>query len=207
MTSTVDNYLVVGCGRCPLGNTPQCKVLKWTAELEALRSIACSNGLTETIKWGVPCYTFNDKNVLIISAFKDNCFISFFKGALLKDEQGILSKGGENSEVGRLIRFTNVAKIISLETALNAFIQEAIEIEKQGLKVPRKSISDYEIPQALLTKFAEDAAFEAAFFALTPGRQKGYLFYFASAKQSATQNNRIEKCKPLIFAGKGWNER
>lgn len=203
MNPQVDHYLTEGCGRCPLGSTPACKVHTWRAELEQLRAIVLDCGLTEAVKWSVPCYTFNGHNVLIVSAFKEYCAVSFFKGALLEDPQGILDKPGENSQAGRLIRFTSVSQIVEMEPALRACIYEAIEVERAGLKVPSKSPSDHPLPEELLQKMEEDPLFKAAFFALTPGRQRGYLLYFSAPKQSKTRESRIEKSVQQILDGKG----
>ena len=162
----VDVYLVAGCGRCPLGNTPECKVHNWTEELETLRSIVLDCGLTEELKWGVPCYTFQDKNILIVGAFKDYCSVSFFKGSLLKDVNGVLVSPGENSQAARMFRFTNVGEILEIEPILKAYIHEAIEVEKAGLTVQFKPISEHKIPEELQRKLNDDPAFNSAFNAL-----------------------------------------
>lgn len=203
----IDTYLAVGCGRCPLGNTPECKVHNWTEELQKLREIVLECGLTEELKWSVPCYTFEGNNIAIISAFKEFCSLSFFKGSLFKDADGILVKQGENSQAARIIKFTDVKKIIELETVLKTYIYEAIEIEKAGLKVEFKDISDYEIPEELESKFIGNESFRNAFYSLTPGRQKGYILHFSQPKQSETRLSRIEKSVPNIFKGKGLHDR
>lgn len=206
MNPKVDIYLTIGCGRCPLVNTPECKVHNWTAELAKLREITLDCGLTEEVKYSVPCYTFEKSNILLLGAFKENCVISFFKGALLKDSAKILQKPGENTQGGRVIRFTDVRKIIELENTLKDYIFEAVEIEKQGLKVEFKETSEYEIPKELADKFEQNADFKIAFDALTPGRQRGYILHFSQAKQSKTRAERIEKYAPKIFSGKGLND-
>lgn len=203
MNPKVDVYMVAGCGRCPLGNTPDCKVNNWPQELETLRAIVLDCGLTEELKWGVPCYTFQDKNILIVGAFKDYCAVSFFKGSLLKDADGVLISPGENSQAARMFRFTSVQEILKMEPVLRAYIHEAIEVEKAGLKVPFKPISEHKIPEELQRKLDEDPAFNSAFNALTPGRQRGYLIYFSQPKQSKTREARIEKYMPQIFNGIG----
>ncbi len=203
----VDEYFVVGCGRCPLGGTPDCKTLTWTKEMQALRNILLASELTEEVKWSVPCYTFDGKNVLIMSAFKEYCALSFFKGALLKDPNGILEKPGENSQVVRLIRFTNVDQVVALEPAIKAYIAEAIEVEKAGLEVDFKEVSEFTIPEEFQEQLDADPTLRAAFEALTPGRQKGYLLYFSGAKQSKTRAARVEKYIPQILAGKGFHDR
>lgn len=204
MTTDVETYLSEGCGRCSLGGTPECKVHAWQQELIALRSIVLECGLDEECKWGAPCYTFQGKNILMISALKDSAIISFFKGSLLQDEPGLLSFAGENSQVAKLIRFTRVEDILKMEDLLKAYIFEAVEVEKAGLKVQKSTAP--ELPEELLRKFEEMPAFQEAFEALTPGRQRGYLLHFSQPKQSATRTTRIEKCLPKIFAGKGMQE-
>lgn len=206
MNPKVDAYFTAGCGRCPLGNTPECKVHNWTLELETLREIVLECGLTEELKWGVPCYTFDGNNIVIIGAFKEYCMISFFKGVLLKDTHKILTKQGENSQSGRLIKFTDVRQIVELENVIKDYILEAVEIEKSGGKVELKQVADYEIPAELQDKFEQDADFQTAFFALTAGRQKGYILHFSQAKQSKTRVERIEKSVPNIFIGKGLHD-
>jgi uncharacterized protein YdeI (YjbR/CyaY-like superfamily) len=207
MTNTVDEYLAVGCGRCPLGGTPDCKVHSWDDELKQLRTILLDTELTEEVKWKVPCYTYDGNNVLIMSAFKEYCSLSFFKGVLLKDPHGILEKQGENSQADRLIRFTDVDRIVELESVIKAYIQEAIEVEKAGLKVEYKSVSEFDVPEEFQSQLDDDPALKAAFEALTPGRQRGYLLYFSGAKQSKTRMSRVEKYIPKIFEGKGFHDR
>lgn len=202
----VDTYLTVGCGRCPLTNTPECKVHNWTEELAVLREIVLACGLTEELKWGVPCYTFEGNNIAMVSAFKEFCSLSFFKGSLLKDADGILSKQGENSQAARIIKFTDVRQITEKESILKEYIKEAVKVEKAGLKVEFKDISEYEIPVELQNKLDENEAFRNAFKSLTPGKQKGYILHFSQAKQSATRTARIEKSMPRIFLGKGLND-
>jgi uncharacterized protein YdeI (YjbR/CyaY-like superfamily) len=202
----IDIYLAVGCGRCPLTNTPECKVHNWTEELKMLREIVLECGLTEELKWSVPCYTFEGNNIAIVSAFKEFCSLSFFKGSLLKDADGILVRQGENSQAARIIKFTDVRQITEKESILRAYIKEAVEVEKAGLKVEFKDVSEYEIPVELQRKLDENEAFKNAFNALTPGRQKGYILHFSQAKQSATRTARIEKSMPRIFLGKGLND-
>ena len=203
MNPKIDLYLAEGCGRCSLGGTPECKVHNWTHELALLRTIVLDCGLTEELKWGVPCYTFQQRNVLIVAAFKEFCSISFFNGALLQDAEGILSKQGEHSQAGRIVRFTNTQDILALEPVLKTYIYEAIEVEKAGLKVPSQPVSELPMPAELQQKFDEMPAFKAAFSALTPGRQRGYLLHFLDAKQSKTRETRIEKYVPKILSGKG----
>lgn len=203
----VDTYLAAGCGRCPLGNTPDCKVHDWTAELSYLREIVLDCGLTEELKWGVPCYTDGGKNVLIVGAFKEFASLSFFKGVLLKDDGGHLVSQGENSQSARLLKFTSIEQIAAIEPEIRDLIRQAVEVERAGLKVQFKSIDQHDVPEELLQKFEEDPAFEAAFNALTPGRRRGYLIHFAQPKQSETRISRIEKCSPQIFNGIGMHDK
>lgn len=202
----VDLFFIDGCGRCKLYKTAACKVHTWKLELQALRQIALNSGLTEELKWKQPCYTINGKNILIVSAFKESCIINFMKGALLKDPRAILEMPGENSNSSRFIRFKNIDRIIELENTITEYIKEAIEIEQSGLKIISKKVEDYPMPEELNQEFKSDIAFKNAFYSLTPGRQKAYLIYYSSAKQSATKISRIQKTKEAIFNGKGMNE-
>lgn len=203
----VEEYLAAGCGRCPLGGTPDCKVHTWTQELKALRHILQQTALVEEIKWSVPCYTIDGANVLLLTALKHYAAIDFFKGSLLKDPAGILYQPTANSQAGRLLRFTHVEQVTAQAATITAYVEEAIEIEQAGLKVTYKDTAAYDFPDELLSKFEDDPAFAAAFEALTPGRQRGYLLHFSSAKQSATRARRIEKAMPRIFEGKGFHDR
>ncbi len=179
---------------------------KWQEEMKALRKIVLDCGLTEEKKWYQPCYTYDGNNVAIISSFKDYCVLAFFKGALLKDPKGILSKPGENTQSGRQARFTSVKDIVKLERTLKAYLREAIEAEKAGLKVQFKKITEHKIPEELQKKFKQSPPFKKAFESLTPGRQRAYLLHFSAPKQSATRESRIEKCIPMIMEGKGLND-
>lgn len=205
MTTDVATYLSEGCGRCSLGGTPECKVHTWQQELIALRRIVLECGLDEECKWGVPCYTFQGKNILMVSALKDSCILSFFKGSLLHDEHGLLSFAGENSQVAKMARFTRAEEILKVEELLKTYIFEAVEVEKAGLKVQKSTAP--ELPEELLRKFGEMPAFREAFEALTPGRQRGYLLYFSQPKQAQTRENRIEKCVPKILNGEGLQDK
>ena len=179
------------------------KAPKWQLEMKKLRMIVLDCMLTEEFKWKQPCYTFNNSNVLIIGGFKDYCLISFLKGSLLKDDNGLLIKPGEHSQSGRYMKFTNTHEIETIESILKAYIFEAIEVEKTGVKVNFKPVSDYGIPEELTTIFNENSAFKLAFEALTPGRQKAYILHFSALKQSKTRVSRIEKYMNQIFEGKG----
>ena len=206
MNKSVDNYFIEGCGRCSLGGTPHCKVHNWTSELELLRKIILDCGLTEESKWGVPCYTFQDKNVLTLSALKEYCCISFFKGSLLRDDKKLLLKPGPNSQAARIFKFNNLDDIIRIENYIKACIFESIEVEKAGLKVIFEK-SPESIPLELESKFNSDPVFKSAFEALTPGRQRGYILYFTQPKKENTRISRIEKCIPMILSGIGLNDR
>ncbi len=204
---TVDQYLENGCGRCEFGGTPQCKVRPWVEVLSSLRSIINESALTEEIKWGAPCYTYAGKNILTLSALKESVVVSFFRGAELQDLENILEKPGKNSRFARYIRFTDAERISTLNSAILAYIREAIELEKSGKKAEASKDVSLEYPEELIQIFEAKPDFEEAFSALTPGRQRGYLIYFSSAKQSKTKVARIKKFMPKIFEGKGWNER
>lgn len=206
MNLKIDNYLAEGCGRCPLGGTPDCKVHRWSDELRQLRMLVLDCGLTEELKWGVPCYTFQHNNIAIVSAFKEYCALSFFKGALLNDTNGILYKPGEHSQAARLIKFTSIHEIVEMEAALRAYVFEAVEVEKAGLKVEFKKDPE-PIPDELQLRLEEDPILKTAFGALTPGRQRGYILYFSQPKQSKTRVARIEKCTPKILNGEGLNDK
>jgi uncharacterized protein YdeI (YjbR/CyaY-like superfamily) len=205
MNPKVDKYLIDGCMRCKFGATPQCKVHHWQEELKLLRKIVLDCGLTEELKWAVPCYTFKNKNILIVSAFKEFCSINIFKGALLSDTRNILVKAGKNTQSARLLKFTNVKDIIDLEPTIKAYIFEAIEVEKSGLKVVFKKIPE-PIPIELQQKLDDNLEFNNAFKSLTPGRQRGYILYFSAPKQSKTRISRIEKCQDLILNGLGFHD-
>ena len=183
------------------------KAKKWQAEMKKLRRISLDCGLTEELKWGKPCYTFEEGNVVIIQGFKDYCALLFCKGALLKDAKGILIQQTENVQAARQIRFTNVRQIAEMAPVLKAYVREAIEAEKAGLEVKYKKTSDFKIPEELQNRFDEDLAFKKAFDALTPGRQRGYILYFSGAKQSKTRESRVEKCMQQILNGKGLNDQ
>src|SRR5688572_5710130 len=179
------------------------KNTRWQAELEHLRMIALDSELTEELKWGVPCYTINKKNVVLIHVFKEYCAFLFHKGVLLKDSHGILIQQTEHVQSARQIRFTNTKEIVKLRKVLKAYIQEASEVEKAGTKVPMKKTAEFNMPEEFKTKLDKTPALKKAFYALTPGRQRGYLLYFSSAKQAKTREARVEKYTPNILKGKG----
>jgi uncharacterized protein YdeI (YjbR/CyaY-like superfamily) len=182
------------------------KSKQWQEELQKLRTILLGSGLTEEVKWRVPCYTFQDHNVAFIGRFKETCVLSFVKGVLLKDAKGILIQQTENSQSVRIIRFANIQQIAELEPVLKSYIHEAIENEKAGLKVKLKKPSEFKIPEEFQTKLNEIPALKTAFRALTPGRQRAYLLYFSAAKQSTTRASRVEKYMQQILKGKGMDD-
>jgi uncharacterized protein YdeI (YjbR/CyaY-like superfamily) len=182
------------------------KAEKWQEELKKLRTIILDCQLTEELKWGKPCYTFQKSNIVIIVGFKEYCALLFCKGALLNDANGILIKPGENTQAARQIRFTNVREIVEMEPFLKAHIYEAIEVEKAGLEVNFKKATEFVIPEEFQNKLAEIPALKSAFDALTPGRQRAYILYFSAPKQSKTRESRVEKCMPQILNGKGLND-
>jgi uncharacterized protein YdeI (YjbR/CyaY-like superfamily) len=182
------------------------KAKKWQEEYEKLRNIVLDCELTEELKWMHPCYTFQNKNIVLIHGFKEYCALLFHKGALLKDAHGILIQQTENVQAGRQIRFTNVWEIVAMETILKAYIHEAIEVEKAGLEVNFKKNTEFIIPEEFQNKFDEIPALKTAFEALTPGRQRAYILYFSEPKQSKTRESRVEKCMQQILNGKGLND-
>jgi uncharacterized protein YdeI (YjbR/CyaY-like superfamily) len=179
---------------------------KWRKELERLRKIILDSGLTEELKWKQPCYSYEGTNILIMGELKDCCVLSFLKGALLSDTNGILSKPGENTQAARVIRFTKVKEIADLESILKAYIFEAVEVEKAGLKVEYQKNTELVFAEELQKKLNELPAFKKAFKSLTPGRQRAYNLHFSAAKQSKTRESRIENCMPRILCGKGLND-
>src|SRR6266699_2947233 len=182
------------------------KATEWQEEFEKLRNVCLDCGLTEELKWGCPCYTFEKRNIVLIHGFKEYCALLFFKGALLNDANGILIQQTENVQAARQIRFTNVREIVKMKPILKAYIYEAIEVEKAGLKVNFKKTTEFKVPEEFQNKLDEIPALKTAFDALTPGRQKGYLLYFSGAKQSKTRESRVEKCMPQILDGKGLDD-
>ena len=179
------------------------KAENWQKEFELLRSIILDCGLTEELKWGAPCYTYQENNIVLIHGFKDYCAILFFKGALLNDANGILVQQTENVQSARQVRFANAREIVNLEPVLKAYIYEAIEVGKAGLKVNLKKTTEYSIPEEFQNKLDKNPTLKAAFEALTPGRQRGYLLFFSAPKQSRTRKSRIEKYMQQIMDGKG----
>lgn len=179
----------------------------WAPEQKALREIVLETPLTEEIKWGQPCYTLDGKNVVLIHGFKDYCALLFMKGALMKDPKKLLIQQTEHVQSGRQIRFTGLKEIVAARAVLKAYVEDAIAVEKAGLSVEKKKTSEFPYPEEFLQKLEEAPDLSVAFEALTPGRQRSYLYHFAAAKQSATRVARIEKAGPAIFEGRGFLER
>ncbi|MBA3647876.1 MAG: YdeI/OmpD-associated family protein [Chitinophagales bacterium] len=179
------------------------KEKRWQEEIRRLRIIVLDYNLTEDLKWGCPCYSLEKKNIVLIHVFKEYCALLFFKGALLHDTNSILIQQTENVQAARQIRFTNVREIVKMEKIVKAYIHEAIEVERAGLKVPLKKTKEFSMPEEFQNKLDQVPALKTAFESLTPGRQRGYLLYFSSAKQSKTREVRIEKYVQNIFDGKG----
>ncbi len=182
------------------------KAKKWQEELEQLRAIVLDCGLTEELKWGVPTYTFEDSNIVLVHVFKEYCALLFFKGALLKDTKGILVQQTKNVQAARQLRFTDAKEIVKLKASIKAYIHEAVAVERAGLKVELKKTDEFNMPEEFQNKLDENANLKKAFHALTPGRQRGYLLYFSQPKQSATRVSRVEKSIKQILDGKGLND-
>jgi len=182
------------------------KDTKWQKEYEKLRKIILDCGLIEELKWGCPCYTFQNTNIVLIHGFKEYCALLFFKGALLNDPNGILIQQTKNVQSARQIRFTNVREIVKMEKILKAYVFEAIEVEKAGLKVKLKKTSEFKIPEEFQKRLDKNTTLKKAFDALTPGRQRAYIFYFSQAKQSKTREARVEKYIKQILSGKGLDD-
>jgi uncharacterized protein YdeI (YjbR/CyaY-like superfamily) len=179
---------------------------KWQKETQQLRKIVLDCDLKEELKWGCPCYTFEGKNIVLIHVFKEYCALLFFKGALLNDPEKILIQQTENVQSARQIRFTNLQEIVKMAQVIKAYIYQAVEVEEAGLKVPLKKTKDFTVPEELQDKLNEMPSLKTAFEALTPGRQRGYIFYFSQPKQSKTREARVEKYLPKILDGKGLDD-
>lgn len=180
--------------------------VKWQKELRKLRAIVLDSPLTEELKWGVPCYTYDNSNVVLLHVFKEYCAILFVKGALLQDPKGILIQQTKNVQSARQVRFTNVREVVKLEKTLKAYLKEAIAVEKSGMKVDFKKTSEFAMPVEFKRQLDQDPALKEAFYELTPGRQRGYLLYFAAPKQSTTREARVEKYRDRIMDGMGLND-
>ncbi|MFN2458650.1 MAG: YdeI family protein [Chitinophagaceae bacterium] len=183
------------------------KAKKWQEEIGKLRTIVLNCGLTEELKWGCPCYTWEKSNIVLIHGFKEYCALLFFKGALLQDAKGILVQQTENVQAARQVRYTNVGEIVKKEPIVKAYIYEAIEVEKAGLQVTLKKTAEFTMPEEFKNKLAKDRDLKTAFYALTPGRQRAYMLHFSAPKQSKTRESRVEKCIHQILDGKGLNDQ
>lgn len=179
----------------------------WQKEYQKLRTLVLQCGVTEEVKWGCPCYTYNNSNIVLIHGFKDYCALLFFKGALLGDTENLLIQQTENVQSARQMRFTSLKEITSQQRTIKEYIFEAIEVEKAGLKVTLKKVDEYKVPEEFQVRLKKSKALKKAFDSLTPGRQRAYLLHFSQAKQSSTREARIEKCIPKIMEGKGMNEQ
>lgn len=205
MTTDVNLYFQDGCGRCSLFASPECKVNKWRVMLLELRQLLLEAGLTETCKWGVPCYMYGSSNIIMLTALKDCAILSFMKGAVMKDSDGVLVKPGENSQSGRYLKFTTETPVSANQDLIRAYIKEAIIAEQEGRKVVFKTQPE-PMPDELLEVFELDQEYETAFRALTPGRQRGYIIFFSQAKQSTTRQSRISKVRDRVLAGLGMQD-
>jgi uncharacterized protein YdeI (YjbR/CyaY-like superfamily) len=201
----VDAYLIDGCGRCKYYATPQCKVHTWVHILQELRQLALESDLVEEYKWSQPVYTYNDKNVIIVTAFKEYCCISFLKGVLLKDEAKLLVKQGENQQSGRLLKFTNIKEVTKNKKIIKAYIKEAIEIEKSGGKVTFEKNPE-PMPEELINKLNELPSLKNAFYSLTPGKQRSHIIYISQPKSSKSRADRVDKCIEKIMRGEGFHD-
>lgn len=201
----IDEYMLNGCGRCKYYATPQCKVVPWRTVLEHLRQLMLTTGLVEEKKWGVPTYTHQGKNIVTLGALKESVVLSFFKGVLLPDPEGLLENPGQNSHIGRYLRFKSLEEVEQRAEYALALIQHALQLEASGqTKVPSREPDP--VPEELATALAEDATLAAAYYALTPGRQRSYILHIAQAKQTQTRKDRVQKCAPYILKGLGFHE-
>lgn len=201
-----DVFFSDGCGRCPLGGTPGCKVHQWREEVLMLREILLQSGLTETRKWGVPCYVHGKKNVVLLSVLKESATLSFLKGALLSDPAKLLHKPGENSQAARYMKFTSPDQVLAQSAEISAYVREAVKLEESGQKVVFKAPQDQAMCDELQEVLKSDVELNTAFYALTPGRQRGYILFFGGAKQAKTRMERIDKWRDKILQGKGMQD-
>jgi uncharacterized protein YdeI (YjbR/CyaY-like superfamily) len=204
--TSVDSYLEDGCGRCELYQTPQCKVLQWLGPLRALRGIVLASGLTEEMKWGSPSYTLDDELVLMLGSYKDCCFISFMRGAILDDPDTVLEKVGPNTHSARMFKFTSSEQVQAQGALIARFVDDCIALHRAGTKVPPRA-SKEPMPVELQDMLDANPDVAEAYWALTPGRQRSYILHVSGAKQSKTRQSRAEASTEKIMAGKGFNER
>lgn len=201
-----DVFFSDGCGRCPLGGTSGCKVHQWREEVLMLREILLQSGLTETRKWGVPCYVHGKKNVVLLSVLKESATLSFLKGALLSDPAKLLHKPGENSQAARYMKFTSPDQVLAQSAEISAYVREAVKLEESGQKVVFKAPQDQAMCDELQEVLKSDVELNTAFYALTPGRQRGYILFFGGAKQAKTRMERIDKWRDKILQEKGMQD-
>ena len=206
-TISVDAYLRDGCGRCDNYRTPACKVHRWTKELEALRALVVASGLSEEMKWGSPCYTLGGKNVVMLVSFKESCALQFFQGAALVDDDAALESPGPNSQLVRFLRFRSLDEVRARRELAQRLLDQAIAIERGGKRSAPEKGKTEPLPVELARRLAGDAALARAFDALTPGRKRSHVLQVSGAKQSETRERRVDKCVPVILAGRGFNER
>jgi uncharacterized protein YdeI (YjbR/CyaY-like superfamily) len=206
-TTSVDAYLKDGCGRCEHYQTPQCKVHLWTKPLGMLRELVRGAELGEEMKWGNPTYTLGGKNVAMLVSLREYCALAFFKGSLLEDGDGVLESPGPNSHHMRQLRFRSADEVKKARPRIQALLAQAIQLEKAGRKVERAATPREPMPEELQRRLAGDAALKEAFDALTPGRQRSHVLHVSGAKQAETRERRVDKCVPVILAGRGFNER
>jgi uncharacterized protein YdeI (YjbR/CyaY-like superfamily) len=204
--TSVDAYLRDGCGRCDKYQTPACKVLRWTPALAQLRQLALAVGLTEEMKWGSPCYTVDGKNVAMLVSLMDCCALSFFQGAALADDAGLLERPGPNSRIGRMLKFRSEAEVDGQRPQVQQLLQQAVDLARRGVKVMLAPAAE-PIPPELEARLARDATLQAAFAALTPGRRRSHVLHIGAAKQVDTRLRRLARCVPVILAGRGWQEK
>jgi len=205
MISNVADDCIDGCGRCELHATDACKARIWSAPLALLRELLLASGLKEEVKWGQPTYTLNGKNIAMLYAMKEHCGISFFKGVLLEDDSKKLSLAGPNTHAPRLLKITSAEEVETMLPYIEGFITNAIKVEREGTPLP-EVVREYTLPSILEERLLIDADFASAWKALTPGRQRSYILHIGGAKQEKTQQNRLQKSLPKIYAGKGFNE-
>ena len=202
----VDSYLADGCGRCERYRTPSCKVHRWTEPLKALRELLLRAGLTEEMKWGSPCYTLEGENVAMLASLEEHCGLSFFEGALLADERGLLERPGPNTRAARVLRFTSADQVRAQREAIRGLIEQAAALARAGAKVERGPTPE-PVPEELQRRLDSDPELEAAFAALTPGRRRSFILHVSGAKRSETRVARVERCVPKILTGRGFDER
>ena len=206
MITDIEDYFLIGCGRCPRFDTPECSTKVWAQGLADLRRICRAAGLLETVKWGHPCYMHAGRNIAMIGAFRGDFRLTFFKAGLMQDPEGLLEKPGPNAQHPAMIRFSDSAQVVALEPAIRAYLAEATAYAQAGIKPPKQP-SEIELPEELIAALDDDPDLAEAFHALTPGRQKSYVIALGSAKISATRVARIVKFRGKIIAGKGALER